>query len=109
MVVPGILRPEKIQAGVYNALSNSQVNETVRKRAILPRRFGGIVPGSSPVAAKAYAASARQVERPVYNLMKRMGERKEEVPLCITCLLMRMGGQANLIRDGDLTSTGHCH
>ena len=51
-----------MQVEVYNALTNPQMNDTMRKRAILPRCFGGIVPGSSPAAAAAYVASAGQVE-----------------------------------------------
>jgi len=103
VVVPGILRLEKIQVEVYNALTNFQMNGTMRKRAILPRRFGGIVPGSSPVAAAAYVASASQVKAPVYNLNKRMGERKEGAPLGIKWPVMRMGGRNNLTRAAFLT------
>jgi len=88
-----------MQVEVYNSLTNnSQMNDTMRKRAILPRRLGGIVPGSSPVAAAAYVASASQFEAFVYNLIKRMGERNEEVPFGIKCLWMRMGGRNNLIK-----------
>jgi len=104
VVVPDIRRLEKMQVQVYNALTNSQMNDTMRKRAILPRRLGGIVPGSSPVAAAAYVASASQFEAFVYNLIKRMGERNEEVPFGIKCLWMRMGGRNNLIKKGNLTS-----
>ena len=83
MVVPDIRRLEKMQVQVYNALTNSQMNDTMRKRAILARRLGGIVPGSSPVVAAAYVASASQFEAFVYNLIKRMGEHNEEAPFGI--------------------------
>ena len=84
MVVPGIQRLGKMQVEVYNSLTNnSQMNDTMRKRAILARRLGGIVSGSSPVAAAAYVASASQFEAFVYNLIKRMGEHNEEVPFDI--------------------------
>ena len=75
----------------------------MRKWAILPRRFGGTVPGILPVASEAYAASAMCAEGFVNNSNKRMAKRKEGAPLSTKCLPMRMGGRASFISGGDPT------
>ena len=72
VVVPGIIRIGIIQTEVYAVLTNSQMNETMRKRAILTRRYGGIVPGFSPVASAQFIAAAIQFEEFVGSLNKRV-------------------------------------
>ena len=90
-----------MQTEVYAALTNSLMNETMRKRAILPRRYGGTVPGISTAASAAFGAAAIQVEGFVNSFNKQMVRSKKEDG--IKCLLNRMDGRTNLISEGDLT------
>jgi len=61
---------------VYDELSGCKMDVILRKRAILPRRFGGVVPGISPVVEAAYVASAMQFEA----FVNEHGNRRQQEP-----------------------------
>ena len=53
---------ERVQVQVYDELTGCKIGGVLRKRAILSRRFGGVVPGVSPVVEAAHVASAMLFE-----------------------------------------------
>ena len=71
IVVPSLEKLEKMQVAVYSALTSSGMGNQNEKRAIMPRRFGGVVPGVSPVAEAAFVAGANVFENFIHELVQR--------------------------------------
>ena len=69
----------------------------------MPRRIGGIVPGTSPVLEAAYVAPAMQFEAFIDEYVKRSKSSGEELPLGIEILTGRLDQRKHMLLD-DYTS-----
>jgi hypothetical protein len=105
VVVADLERLEKMQVEVYNALTGGTMGGLLRARAIMPRRFGGVVPGVSPIAPAAFVASAMLFEGFAINLAQRACEGLNDddddvgpsLPLGLKLLVQRIVGREDLM------------
>ena len=86
----------RLQVQVYDGLTRFKMDGILRKRAISPRRFGGVAPGVSPVVEAAHVASAMFFE--AYNTERsgRAESSDHELPLGIGSLKARLDQRAQM-------------
>ena len=84
MIVRGHLRKlKRLRVQVYDELTGYKMGGILRKRAILPRRFGRVIPGASPVVEAAHVAPAMLLEAFITERVGRAESSGHELPLGI--------------------------
>ena len=87
---------ERLQVQVYDELTGCKMYGILRKRSISPRRFGGAVPGVSPVVQEADVASAMLFESSITEHVGRAESSGHELPLGIESQKARLYRRAQM-------------
>ena len=97
-MVPSLENLEKMQVAVYNALTSGGMSIQNERRAIMPRRFGGVVPGVSPIADAAFVAGANVFENFIHELVqrKKTDAQNSKVAVGVQLLVDRLAQRENL-------------
>ena len=92
----------RLQAQVFYGLAGCKMDGNLRKRAILPWRFEGVVPGVSPVVEAAHVASVMLFEASITEHVGRAESSGHKLPLGIGSLKARLDQRAQVVV-GDYT------
>ena len=98
-----------MQVAVYNALTGGMGLQN-EKRAIMPRRFGGVVPGVSPVADAAFVAGANVFESFIHELVqrKKTSPSNASVAFGVELLVTRLAQREELAAVNELSAWEVC-
>jgi hypothetical protein len=101
-----LAKVEQMQVEVYNALSDGRMTKLMQQRAILPRRYGGIVPGISPVAPAAFVASNVLFESFIFKFVNRVLWTEDDSALSfgVRLLFDRIADRKDLASSNGLTT-----
>ena len=105
IVIPSLEKLEKMQVAVYSALTSGGMSIQNERRSIMPRRFGGVVPGVSPIADAAFVAGANVFENFIHELVqrKKTDAQNSNVAVGVQLLVDRFAQRENLAAINDLS------